>query len=108
MGLGYLVNHTVSTKLAIDIALMSSYCVILNHPVTWSIMVMDFIFKFYFCPFLNLTKGPIRSTQIFFRGILSASLAGNLLYCIFYRFIRLQVSKLVTSFRTTFIMPGQF
>ena len=52
VGLGYLVNHLVSTDFAIDIALLSSYCIILNYHVTWSIIVTDFIFKFYLCPFL--------------------------------------------------------
>ena len=31
------------------------YCVISNHPVTGSIMLMDFRFKFYFFPFLLMT-----------------------------------------------------
>ena len=36
IGIEYLINHIVSTKFAIDIAILSSYCVILNHPVTGS------------------------------------------------------------------------
>ena len=52
IGLGYLVNYVVSTKFTIGIALLLSYCVILNHHVTGNIMVTAFIFKFSFCPFL--------------------------------------------------------
>ena len=55
IGLWYLVNHLVTTKFTIDIAILSSYCVILNHPVTGSIMVIDFRINFYFCPFLLMT-----------------------------------------------------
>ena len=39
VGLGYLFNKIVSTKFTIDIALLSSYCVILNHPVTCAVRV---------------------------------------------------------------------
>ena len=47
-GLGYLVKHVVSTKLSIDITILSSYCIILNHPVTGSVMLLDFKFKILF------------------------------------------------------------
>ena len=47
VGLVYLVNHVFSTKFAIDIDLLSSYCVISNHPVTEFIMVMTFRFNFF-------------------------------------------------------------
>ena len=55
VGLGYLVNHVVSTKFVIDIALLSSYFVISDHPVTGSIVVTAFIFKIYFFPFILMT-----------------------------------------------------
>ena len=32
--LGYIVNHVVYTKFAIDIAILASYCVISNRPIT--------------------------------------------------------------------------
>ena len=51
VGIGYLDNHVVSSKLAVDIVFLSSYCVISNHHVTGSITVMDIIFNF-FLPFL--------------------------------------------------------
>ena len=51
VGLGYLVNHVVSAKFAIDIALLLSYCAILNHPVKGSIPVTAFIFKLNFFDF---------------------------------------------------------
>ena len=44
VGLGYLVNQVVYTKSVIEIAVLSSYCVIFNHPVTGYITVTDFIF----------------------------------------------------------------
>ena len=108
IGLGYLDSHVVSTKFVIYIALLSSYCVISNHPVTGSILVTAFIFIFYFCPFLCMVWRPIISTQSLFRGISSASLAGNLPYFIFYCHIRWQVSPLVISFRKASRMPGQY
>ena len=52
IGLGYIVNHVVSNNSVIDIALLLSYYLILNHPVTGSIMVTAFRFKFYFFPYL--------------------------------------------------------
>ena len=52
IGLGYLDNHVVSTKLSIVIAILLLYCVISKHPVTGSIMVTTFIFNFYLCPFI--------------------------------------------------------
>ena len=55
IGLGYLVKHVFSTNIVIDIAILSSYCVILNHPVTGSIMVTTFRFKIYFFAFIIMT-----------------------------------------------------
>ena len=80
IGLGYLDNHIVSTKVAIDIDILSSYCVILNHHVTGSIIVTAFVSKSSFCPFLLVKWGPIISTRSLFHDIYSASLAGNLPY----------------------------
>ena len=87
-GLGYLINHVVSTKSATYIALLSQYLVIMNHPVTGSIMVTDFRFKFYFHPFLLMTQGEIIFTHSLFHGIYLASLAGNLPYYLFGCFVR--------------------
>ena len=50
IGLGYLDSHKVSTKLAIVIALLSSYSKTSNHPVTGSIILTAFRCKFYFLP----------------------------------------------------------
>ena len=47
VGLAYIFNHVVSTNFVIYTALLSSYCVILNHPVTGSIKVTAFIFNFF-------------------------------------------------------------
>ena len=80
IGIGYLVNHIVSTKSAIDIDILPSYCVILNHPVTVLIIVTDLIFKFYFFTVLPIPWGHIISTQSLFHGISSASLTGYLPY----------------------------
>ena len=88
VGLGYLVNRVFSTKFAVDITIFLSYCVILNHPVTGSIMKTDFRFKCYLFLFPIMTQGPIRYTQSFFRGISSVSLAGNLRYFIIDSFLR--------------------
>ena len=54
VGIIYLVNHVVSAKFVIDISDLSLYCVILNHPVTESIMVTAFRYRFYFFPFINI------------------------------------------------------
>ena len=51
-GLGYLVNHVVYTKLAIDVYILLTYLVILNHPVSGYIMVMYFRFKLSFFLYL--------------------------------------------------------
>ena len=108
IGLGYLVNHVVYTKFDIVIALLLSYCVILDHPVTGSIMVMAFRFKFYFCPFIIMTYGPMIYTHILLHGISSSSLASNLPYFVFEHFVHWKVSQLVNSFRTDFLMMVQY
>ena len=106
IGLGYLVNHVVSNKFAIDFALLLSYCVILNHSVTGYIIVTDYIFNFSFCQFILMTQGPIWFTQALLYGISSSSLAGILL--LFDRFLCMQMSQLITSFWTAFLIPGQY
>ena len=78
--IGYLDSHLISTKFAIDIAVLSSYCTISNHPVTGFIIVTNFRCKFSFSPFCLMTQGLIRSTNSLFHGISLANLAGNLLY----------------------------
>ena len=80
IGLGYLDIHVVSTKLAIDILLSSSYCYISNHPVIGSITGTDFMGMFYFLPFSCMTQGLTRYKQSLFHGIPSADLADNLPY----------------------------
>ena len=80
IGLGYLYRHVVSTKFAIDISLLLSYCAISNHTVTGSIIVTAFICKFSFLPFLLMTEGTIRSTHMLFHGIFSSNLSSNLPY----------------------------
>ena len=55
MGIGCLVNYVVSIKLAIDIDLLSLYCVISNHPVEGSIMETPFGFTFSLFPFIVTT-----------------------------------------------------
>ena len=52
VGLEYIANQIVSSKFAIDIALLSSYFVISNNHVTGSITETDFRFKFYLFPFI--------------------------------------------------------
>ena len=54
---GYLVSQVVFTKFIIDIACVSSYCVILSHPITRSIIVIGFSSNFSFFPFLNIFRG---------------------------------------------------
>ena len=98
IGLGYLDTRVVSSKFMIDIALLSWYFDISNHPVTWYITVTDFWYKFSFCPLLHTTWVPIISTHSLFHGIYSCFLAGNLPYFIFDRFVRWKVSQLVPSF----------
>ena len=41
VGPGHLVNQIISTKSAIYIAFLLPYCIILNHPITGSIMAMN-------------------------------------------------------------------
>ena len=88
IGLSYLDSHVVSTKFAIDAALLLSYCTISNHYVTVSIIVTDFRCKIYFFAFLLMTQGPIRSTHILFHDIPSDILAGNLTFFLFDFFVR--------------------
>ena len=71
-------------------------------------MVTAFRFKYYFCPLTIIKHGPIISTQIFPRGISSASLDGNLPYFIFDRFVHWQVSPIFTYFWTVFLMIGNY
>ena len=82
VGIGYLVNPVISTKFSVDITLLSSYCVILDHPVTEFIIVTDFIFKFYLITSLIIMYIPIVYTQSLFHDIFSDPLASNLPYLI--------------------------
>ena len=56
IGLGYLVNHVVSTMFVIDNTIWSLYCVILNHHVTGSIMVKSFRLSFLSLTFFLLIR----------------------------------------------------
>ena len=73
-----LVKNVVSTKYVVDISRLSSYCIILNHPVTWLIILTSLIFKISSFLCIHITQVPIISTNSLFHGISSASLAGNL------------------------------
>ena len=53
--IGYLVDHLVSTMFGTVVDLLSSYCGFWYHPVTGSIMVTDFIFRYSFFTFLIMT-----------------------------------------------------
>ena len=66
IGLGYLDSHIVSTKFAIDIALLSSYRTFSNHPVIGSIIATALICNIYFLHFLLMTLVNIISTQSLF------------------------------------------
>ena len=79
IGLGCIVNHIVSTKFVIDITHVSSYCVILNHPVIGSIMVAAIIFNF----FIQLSYYYVENYYIcteFFHAVSSDYLASDLPY----------------------------
>ena len=89
IGLGYLDSRVVSTKLVIEIAILSLYCVTSKHPVTGFIIVTDFGLIFYLCTFLCMTQGPIISTHSLFHGIYSALIACILPYFRFDRFFKL-------------------
>ena len=93
IGLGYIINHVVSTKFVIDIYYFSLYCVISNYPVRGYIIVTAFIFKFSFCTCLLMKQGPIRSSQGLFHGISAASLDGHLPNFIFDHFVRCQMTQ---------------
>ena len=77
IGPGYIFNHIVSTKLAIDITFLSSYFVISNYPVTGSIMVTALRFKMYLFLFLIIVLGPISYKHRLFHGISSSNLSDN-------------------------------
>ena len=49
---GYLIGHIVSTKLAIVITGILSYCAILNHPITVLVIVAAFIIRYFLFIFL--------------------------------------------------------
>ena len=74
----YLANQKVSYKFTTYIVRLSLYCVILDHPVTESIIVAALIFKFSFFLLIFMTQGPIRSIHILFCVISTSYLAGNL------------------------------
>ena len=46
VGYGYLVNHIVFTKVNMVIDLLSSFCIILNHPFMGLIMVATLVIKY--------------------------------------------------------------
>ena len=54
-GLRYMTKHLVSTKFAIDIVHLLSYCVILNYTVTELITGMALRVKFSIFEFLSIT-----------------------------------------------------
>ena len=108
IGLGYPFNHIVYTKFTIDIALFSSYWVILNHLVTGSMTVTAFRITFHFFPFLLRTQGTIISTPSLFHFISSGYLADNLPHHLFHCCVRCKVSQLLTSFRTASLNPFQY
>ena len=73
-----LVKNVVSTKYVVDISRLSSYRIILNHPVTWLIILTSLIFKISFFPFLFMTWEHIRYTQSLSYGVYLDYLADNL------------------------------
>ena len=74
---GYLYSHRVSTKFAIIIPFLSSFCVISDNTVVGSIIVTDFGMKFSF-PFLPILWGPVNSTQSFLQDVSSTNLMVHL------------------------------
>ena len=58
IGLRYLDNHVVSSNFVVDIAHLLSYCFILHHPATGSIIVTTLRFKSIFLP-LFLWQGDL-------------------------------------------------
>ena len=104
----YLVNPLVSTEFVIDIIILSSYCVILNHLFTGSIIVKTFISTFSLFNFILMTCVKFRYTESLFHGIYSASLADNLPYFSSNLFVHCQVSQFFTSSQSAFIMLGLY
>ena len=91
----HLVNHAVSTKLAIYSAHLLSYWVISNHPVTRLFIVTSLIFKCRLFLFICMTLRSIIYIQSLLRGISTTLLAGNLPYFLFYGFVHWKVSQLL-------------
>ena len=65
-------------------------------------------FKFYVFKFIRMMQGPKRYTQTLLHGISSATLDGILPNILFNRFVRCQVSQLLTSFGKYFIIKVQY
>ena len=79
VGHGYLVNHAISTRLAILIAVLSfSMDAISNHPVAGSIIVTAYSFNGFSLPRVGIVYGPTRSTHSISHGSLFASLGVTL------------------------------
>ena len=88
IGIGYLINHIVSTKFTIYIAIFSSYLIDPNHPVTGYIVVTYFRFKFSLCPFLFLMYGPYIYTEFVPRHVNVETMWGNIsMYVIYLRYL---------------------
>ena len=62
--LGYPLNHIISTKFAIDVALLLSYCVISNRPVTVPIMVTGLGLSFLSFPLFLLHRGLLHIHKV--------------------------------------------
>ena len=82
VSLGYIVNHVVSTNSAIDINHLFSHRVTSNHPVTWSIMVIDLELNFVFFSFF-LWHGDLLYLHIVY-SVVSSQLPYLVIYYIFY------------------------
>ena len=90
----------IYANFAMVIAILLSYCIITNHPVTGFIIVTVFSIRFFLFPFLGMVQGPIRSTQSLFRGIYSDKLSVNLpfLYLTFLYVDKCHNSQLMFSY----------
>ena len=86
-GLVYLHIRSCYTRLDIVSAFLSLHCTILNHPVSWSIIIKAFIMigSYWYSPLF--LYGPIISTENMSQGMPPASFVGKWTYFYSYFFI---------------------
>ena len=106
IGQGYLAIHVVSNKFTIVVYFLSSYCVISNHPIIWSTIIIYFNINFGLT-FIRIFYGNTKPKQIFFQGIYSPNLGDNLPHFVLIFLLHWHGSHFFYSLWRVFLITGR-